>query len=303
MALDDPLFEDALRSRLAMAPHTRLVALPELHLHPGRRGKRLADLAEPIPGPRTRVLADLAARLGVWLLPGSLYERGEDGAVYNTAVAMAPDGTLAATYRKCFPWRPFELTSPGTRFVTFDIAGIGRVGLSICYDTWFPEVARHLAWMGADVIMQLTCTYTADREQELVLARATAIMNQVFVVNVNTAGPHGAGRSLVVDPEGRVRAQAGELAAALPDVLDLAEVARVRTFGTAGVDRIWSHFRPDDPVVPLPLYQGRIDPGRWKPGSMASQLPKSPDHAAATADSKSRPSARTEPSAVTRSPS
>jgi predicted amidohydrolase len=107
---------------------------------------------------------------------------------------------LAASYRKVFPWRPYERW--GGSFVVADMAGFGRVGLSICYDSWFPEVARHLAWMGAEVILNPTLTPTADRAQELVLARAQAITNQVYVVGVNAAAPTARGRSLLVDPKG-----------------------------------------------------------------------------------------------------
>src|SRR5204863_8541942 len=164
----------------------------------------------PIPGPLTDRLCALAKDLGIWLVPGSFHERGEGSAVHNTAIAIAPDGSIRARYRKIFPWRPRETTVPGTEFVVFDIDGIGRAGLMICYDGWFPEVARHLAWMGAEVILNPTLTPTADREQELVLARAQAIANQVYVAGVNAAAPTARGRSLVVDPEGIVRAEAGE---------------------------------------------------------------------------------------------
>ena len=119
-----------------------------------------------------------------------------------------PDGTIAASYRKVFPWRPYERYRPGTRFVTADLAGVGRVGLSVCYDSWFPEHTRHLAWMGAEVMVNVVKTTTVDRAQELVLARANAIVNQVFFVSVNAAAPVGRGQSLVVDPEGLVRVAA-----------------------------------------------------------------------------------------------
>ncbi|MBX6384205.1 MAG: carbon-nitrogen hydrolase family protein, partial [Microbispora sp.] len=151
------------------------------------------------------------------------------------------------------------------RFVVADLPGVGRIGLSVCYDAWFPEVARHLAWLGAEVIVNPVMTTTADRAQELVLARANAIANQVFVVSVNTAAPVGTGRSLVADPEGRVRVEAGEAATVLTDVIDLDDVTRVRRHGTAGLNRVWSQFTDADPPLELPLYQGRIDPGRWKP--------------------------------------
>ena len=90
-----------------------------------------------------------------------------------------------------FPWRPYEPYDPGRPVRGLRHPGVGRIGLAICYDAWFPEVARHLAWMGAEVIVNPVMTTTADRAQEVVLARANAIVNQVYVVSVNTAGPLG----------------------------------------------------------------------------------------------------------------
>jgi predicted amidohydrolase len=251
-------------------PELRFVVFPELHLHGTQaphsgRNAELEASAEPLDGPRSKVLAQLAGDLNIWLVPGSVCERGENGALYNTALAFSPEGRLAAWYRKIFPWRPYEPYRPGDRFVVFDVPGAGRVGFAICYDVWFPEVARHLAWMGAEVIVNPVMTTTSDRAQELVLARANAIVNQVYVVSVNTAAPTGTGRSLVVDPEGRVRAEAGEAPTVLTDVLDLDDVTRVRRYGTAGLNRVWDQFDPADDPLELPLYRGHIDPARWKP--------------------------------------
>ncbi|MGY5059314.1 carbon-nitrogen hydrolase family protein [Streptomyces sp. 900105755] len=269
----DPLsgFAEDVGDVLARFPQTRLVVHPELHLC-GTEGPaaeseaRLAAAAEPLDGPRVRRLAELAGDLGVWLFPGTVAERGPAGELFNTALAFSPEGRLAAHYRKLFPWRPFEPYTPGDRFVVLDLPDTGRVGFAICYDAWFPEVARHLAWMGAEVIVNPVMTTSADRAQELVLARANAIVNQVYVVSVNTAGPVGTGRSLVVDPEGRVRVQAADSApTVLTDVLDLDDVTRVRTYGTAGLNRMWDQFTEADAPIDLPLYDGRLDPRRWRP--------------------------------------
>lgn len=265
---DDPLPEFAadLRARVALFPQSRLVLYPELHLTPPGGEGRMRRLAEPVPGPRSDALCDLAAELDIWLVPGSMYERGDGERIHNTAVAISPDGEIVARYRKCFPWRPWETTDPGDEFVVFDIPDIGRVGLSICYDTWFPEVARHLAWMGAELILAPTLTTTADREQEVVLARAAAITNQVFVVNLNAAAPSGTGCSLIADPEGHVVMQAGEGPVPLTQVLDLAAVNRVRRYGSSGLNRLWSQMREGDPVLALPLYDGALDPLRMAEG-------------------------------------
>ncbi|WP_165856843.1 carbon-nitrogen hydrolase family protein [Marinobacter sp. JSM 1782161] len=246
----------------------RMVVYPELHLcaaegTPEERTALLESIAEPLNGSRIRRLGAIAARLGVWLLPGTICERGEDGHLYNTAPVFSPDGELVAAYRKCFPWRPFEPYRPGKRFEVFEVPGVGRVGLAVCYDIWFPEVSRQLAWMGAEVIINQAATTTCDRAQEQVLVKANAIFNQVFVVSANVAEPTGVGQSLIVDPEGRERAaMSGASAGILTDVLNLDEVERVRTFGTAGLNRVWSQFRADDPVLELPMYEGRLDPRR-----------------------------------------
>jgi predicted amidohydrolase len=140
------------------------------------------------------------------------------------------------------------------------------VGLNICYDAWFPEAARQLAWMGADVILNVVKTTTPDRALELVLARANAIVNQVFVVSVNCGGPVGEGRSIIVDPEGTVIAEAPDADPILLAAdLDLGAVDRVRAVGTAGVTRMWSQFQPGEPDIKLPVYGGRINPATWQP--------------------------------------
>lgn len=256
---------------VARQPHTKLAVFPELHLFGDgapdlQRTQALEDSAEPLTGPRVKELAEMAADLGIWLVPGSVCERGEDGQLFNTQVVLSPAGKLAGYYRKIFPWRPFEPYEPGAKFVTVDLDGIGRAGLNICYDAWFPEVTRQLAWMGAEVIINVVKTTTPDRAQELVLARANAITNQVFMVSVNCAGPTGQGRSLIVDPEGAVIAEApGPEAAVLTAELDLSAVEHVRNHGTAGLNRMWSQFRPGEPAIELPVYQGRIDPATWTP--------------------------------------
>jgi predicted amidohydrolase len=262
---DRPLdaFADEVTAVLAEHPGTRLLMFPELHLCGAQRPR---DSAEPLAGPRTRRLAELAGDLGIWLVPGSVCELGPAGEVFNTALAFSPGGELVASYRKIFPWRPHEPYHPGDRFVVFDIPEAGRVGFSICYDAWFPELTRHLAWMGAELVLNPVQTTTPDRVQELVLARANAIVNQVFMVSLNVAGPFGVGCSIVVGPEGQVLAETPDAApAVLAVTLDLDEVARVRQRGTAGVNRMWDQFTSSDAAIELPLYQGRIEPGRWRP--------------------------------------
>ncbi|MDX6583970.1 MAG: hypothetical protein QOI10_3154 [Solirubrobacterales bacterium] len=247
--------------------HTQLLLAPELHLSapPGLldgAADYAAQAAVEVPGPLTGRLESIAAETGLWLVPGSVYERAADGAIHNTALAISPERGLVASYRKVFPWQPSERTKPGTRFVVFEIDGVGRAGLAICYDGFFPEVFRQLAWLGAEVVLQPTLTTTSDRAAELVTARANAIVNQVFVVNVNASAPAALGRSLIVDPEGHARVEAGSGEELLTDVLDLDAVSTVREFGTAGVSRMWEQIdRGAAAEVELPMYaNGRIQP-------------------------------------------
>jgi predicted amidohydrolase len=262
-------FADHATATARAFPSTQLLVYPELHLASNDDDpldqQAVLDSAEPVTdGPRHQHLSTLAAELGLWLCPGSVSELGDDGHVYNTAVVYSPDGRLAASYRKVFPWRPFEQARPGRDFVTFDIPGVARVGLSICYDAWFPETTRHLAWMGAEIILNLVKTGTVDREQEIILARANATVNQVFVASVNGSGPSGLGHSVLVGPEGNIL---GELLGATPGVLtavvDLDAVSNARQYGSFALTRPWSQIQEGDDPIPMPLYGGAITHAAW----------------------------------------
>jgi predicted amidohydrolase len=260
-----------------------LVAFPEMHLFgtadlddiQARQAQENAALdipgqdVEEMGSPLKQLLSNcsnLAKEHGIWLIPGTFCERNPQGGIYNTAVVFSPTGELSGSYRKICPWRPYEQYTPGDSFTVIDIPGIGRLGLTICYDAWFPEIARQVAWLGADIILNLVRTTTPDRRQELVLARATAITNQVFVASVNAAAPEGVGQSLLVDPEGEILHDSdSSKEELLIDTIDLATVSRVRRVGTAGSNRLWEQFRPEDAEIPLPLYQGHIKPLRWHP--------------------------------------
>ena len=260
----DPLatFEKFTREvrRIATAmPSMDLYVFPELYLHavgswgddwPARYDEQVA---ETIPGPLTDRLCALARQVGKWLVPGSIYERSGRG-VHNTAIAISPQGEIVAVYRKLFPWLPLETSVPGDAFTVFDIPGAGRFGLMICYDGWYPEVSRTLAWMGAEVILQPTLTKTVDREQELVMARANAIVNQLYLVNPNYGGLFGTGRSVIVDPEGTVLATGGNGEELLTQVVDLDRVSQVREYGTAGLSPMWKQLRDVPPPV-FPVYR------------------------------------------------
>jgi formamidase len=258
-------FERHVRALRSTFDGLQLVVSPELHLMAltsllnSDSLPPEEELAVDVPGGLTERLGSLARETGLWLIPGSVFER-VDGGVANTALALSPTGELVASYRKCFPWQPYETSQPGTTTVCFDIDGVGRFGLAICHDGAFPEIFRSLAWQGAEAIFQLVLTETSDREAETVIARAGAIVNQVAVVNVNAAAPVGNGRSLVIDPEGAVRYEAGVGEEVVTAVLDLDQVERVRERGSFGINKLWEEMDRVGPSLELPLYGGPYRP-------------------------------------------
>lgn len=219
------------------------------------------EAACELPGEPEQFFCDLAARHGIWLIPGSLYEkRGDD--IFNTLSVIDPDGSVVARYQKMFPFFPYEMgVTPGSEFVVFDIPGVCKCGVSICYDGWFPETTRALACMGAEVILHPTLTNTIDRDAELAIARASAVSNQCFFVDVNAAGRLGNGRSIVAGPGGDVIYQAGESREIIALQLDLQYLRRVREEGWHGLGQPLKSFR--DSQVRFPQYGGEsIEPMR-----------------------------------------
>jgi predicted amidohydrolase len=207
--------------------------------------------AEAIPGPLTDRLCRLARSLGRWLVPGSMYELDGDK-LYNTAIVISPEGTIVARYRKMFPWLPYEgSTAPGDQFCVFDVPDVGRFGLCICYDLWFPEVSRTLAWMGAEVILQPTLTPTSDRELELAMCRANALFNQCYFISINGIGEWGGGRSTMIDPDGRILQEAGTNQTFLTEIIDLDHVTRTREFGTLGLGQTLKQLRDSGQTFPI----------------------------------------------------
>jgi len=217
-------------------------------------------IVQPIPGDISDALCKIAAKEQLWLVPGSLYER-EGDKIYNTALAISPNGEIVAKYRKIFPWYPLEAdTSPGNEFCVFDVPDVGRFGLTICYDMWFPEMVRALVWEGAEVILHPTMTPTSDRDLELVLTQANAIMNQCYFIDINGVGPWGGGKSCIADPDGRVLQQAGTNETILTEIIDLDKVTQAREFGTLGLAQTLKQMRDTD--VKFPQYQDGFASGR-----------------------------------------
>ncbi|WP_116368127.1 carbon-nitrogen hydrolase family protein [Parahaliea mediterranea] len=248
------LIEQHIRRVRRRFPWVQMVVLGELATRGADPAAAtvLSTGADPASDGIVPFYAALARDTGLWLVPGSVYERAGQ-ATYNTALVFNPAGELVRRYRKMFPFCPYETgVTPGAEFCTFDVDGVGRFGLSICYDQWFPETSRNLAWLGAEVILCPTMTNTIDRDLELSLARANAITNQCYFFNVNMAGELGNGRSIIVGPDGQILHQAGELHEVMPVEIDLAHVRRVRERGVFGLCQTLKSFR--DSTMPLPAF-------------------------------------------------
>jgi len=226
----------------AAAGGARLVALPESLQYRGSVDGYRAS-ARPIPGEHTEPFAEVARRHDAWILVGSTAEISPDPArPYNTSALIAPDGSLAAIYRKIHLFDvaveagPVESESArvtrGDRLVTADLDGV-TIGLSICYDLRFPELYRALALAGAQIlIVPANFTERTGRDHWEVLLRARAIENAAYVLAPSQiGGPPGQpafGRSLIIDPWGTVIAQAPDTVGIIRADLDLERVGALR---------------------------------------------------------------------------
>jgi predicted amidohydrolase len=218
-----------------MVMFSELAPLGPLHEH-----------AQKLPGWAEEAFQAMAARHRIWLLPGSMFERRDD-ALYNTASVINPAGEVVGRYRKLFPFRPYEVgVEAGKKFLVFDVGDVGRFGVSICYDMWFPETTRTLVAMGAEVILHPVLTYTIDRDVELSMAHATAAMFQCYVFDINGLGAGGNGRSCVVDPSGRFLHQSSVQEDLIPIEIDLDQVRRQREHGLRGLGQTLKSFRDRD---------------------------------------------------------
>jgi predicted amidohydrolase len=243
-------------------PWVEMVLLPELATH----GVAL-ERAEPMPGPTEERYCALAREHGLWLLPGSLYERAGER-IYNTAPVIDPAGQVVARHRKIYPFAPYERgVASGNRHTVFDVPDVGRFGVSICYDMWFPETSRTLAWMGAEIILHPSLTNTIDREVELSIARASAAVNQCYFIDLNAAGELAYGRSCVYGPGGEAVHVAGTGREIIALELDLDQVTAVRERGWHGLGQPLKSFR--DTEVGFPVYT----PGAHRAGALASLGP------------------------------
>jgi formamidase len=221
---------------VGLNPAVDLVAFPELCI-PGADPVNFAGLAESIPGELTDRICEKAKRCGVWLIPGTLLELGRDGNVYNTALLVSPDGKIEMKYRKiCVPY-PLEPSASGEILPVFEIPGKGKIGLMICTDGHWPEVARSLALNGAELIVKPTLQPHwiggVRNHDDIAVTRATE--NQLYLVSVNQPAPMGMGHTIAVDPEGRTLEALGECESFTMIEVRFDEVRRVREYGSFGI--------------------------------------------------------------------
>jgi N-carbamoylputrescine amidase len=241
----------------------RLVLLQELHQSSyfcKVEDPALFDLAEPIPGPGTEWLGGLARELSV-VIVGSLFERRAAGLYHNTAVVLEADGSFAGRYRKAhIPDDPayYEkfFFTPGDDELRPIETSVGRLGVLVCWDQWYPEAARLMALAGAELLLYPTAIGRSAEDPEAeqrrqqdaweVVQRGHAVANGLPVLACNRVGyepdPSGAtagitfwGNSFACGPQGEVLARAGDSAETLVVDIDLARSERVR--------RMWPFLR------------------------------------------------------------
>ncbi len=249
--------------RRCAAQGAQLVVLPELHnalYFCQTEDTDCFDLAEPIPGPSTERFGSLAKELGV-VIVASLFEKRAPGIYHNTAVVLERDGSVAGKYRKMhIPDDPayyekFYFTPGDLGFRPIDTS-VGRLGVLVCWDQWYPEAARLMALAGADLLIYPTAigwestdpTDEKQRQQDawVISQRGHAVANGLPVVAVNRVGheadPSGHtngirfwGHSFVAGPQGEIlyRASAEEETSVVS--VDLKRSEDVR--------RIWPFFR------------------------------------------------------------
>ena len=236
----------------------QLVVFPELAVSSFKRD--LENQAESIPGSLTKKFSTFAKKYNLWLVAGSIYEY-YDNKIYNSCPVLSPDGSLAGLYRKRYPWDPYEKTHPGQEPLVVDIKDVGKIGIMICYDSWFPEVARELAYKGAELIIIPTMTTTSDRTQEQVLARAMAIAQQCYVVSCNSVGYAGVGGSQIIDPEGIILQDSGSGPVIQTCVIDFTRVRMIRKKGIAGVTNPLKSFWENPQRFSVYDEEGKLNKG------------------------------------------
>jgi predicted amidohydrolase len=246
LASDDKsanLAEAARWIRQSATAGAKLVALPEVFIWRGdKRSERAA--AEPIPGPASTAMAELARELGIYLLAGSILEEIPGSAkAFNTSLLFDPSGKLIASYRKIHLFdvdlankvsaRESDTRAAGETVVIAETE-LCNMGLSVCYDLRFAELYRQLASRQADLIFVPSAftAYTGEAHWEPLL-RARAIENQVYVVAPNQFGKNPKsfethGHSMIIDPWGKIVAVLPDGPGFVISEIDLDYLSRVR---------------------------------------------------------------------------
>ncbi|MET3636026.1 carbon-nitrogen hydrolase family protein [Curtobacterium oceanosedimentum] len=201
--------------------------------------ERFVAAAEPLDGPFVSGLQEIARQHSLALVVGIAETADTSGRFRNTLVAVLPDGSIAATYRKVHLYDAFGSkesdrieSGDADQLPVFELGGL-RVGLETCYDLRFPEVSRRLAApeVGAADVVVLPAEWVRGPGKEhhwRTLLTARAIENTVWVVGVGQTGPIGIGDSVVIDPSGVAVAAAGERVGAIVATIDTAVTEEVR---------------------------------------------------------------------------
>ena len=200
----------------AAAAGADIVLFPEAAMVGGAPDRSLVPFAEPLDGPFVSELKRLAAKHSIAIVAG-LFEPADSARVHNTVVAVANDGRMIGSYRKihlydAFGHRESDRIAPGDgQTLVFELGSM-RLGVMTCYEVRFPEVARQLAELGAEVIL-LPAAWGRGPLKELhwdTLARARAIENTVYVAAAGQVSATYAGLSAIYDPMGVAIVNAGE---------------------------------------------------------------------------------------------
>ena len=187
----------------------QILAFPENLMAPRNlTADEVAQIAESLDGPFAQGIASIAAGRGLWIV-FTMYEHNPSGRPYNTAVVMSSDGSVAGSYRKCHLYDAHGIfesdrTSAGSHFAAPIATPFCTIGLGICYDLRFPELARSLAVAGADLILFPAAWHDGPHKEGhwQTLLRARAIENECYVAGICHAGKRFVERSMVSGPLG-----------------------------------------------------------------------------------------------------